>query len=241
LGAYVEDGGFEKQIGREFSIQLNYHKWGNAFGAQSERRSHGFSLEAYLALIDIPGDVSQALRQQAKAWWEADDNTGGRGQLWDTANGGIVDWYSPDGSVAPSWQKFIDTSSNSIFVYRGGFNHLLTDTASSPQLPLAQPGTSNDPSGLVVYPNPYQPGSTGPYGDTTAGRGVVFDHLARGAEIRIFSLAGDQVADARVADESGRYVWDARNTGGQEVASGVYVYLVTANGGKKSGKLAILR
>jgi hypothetical protein len=105
-------------------------KWGDAGSAQeSDRRSPGFSFEAWLALNDIPGSTAQQARDLAKNWWEAADNTGGRGALRDSSAGGYIDWYDPDGSpwgyVAPSWQRFIDTSANNILVNRGGFDYAM--------------------------------------------------------------------------------------------------------------------
>lgn len=239
------------------------YRWGSAFGQNSERRSHGFALEAYLALLDIPGSVSEKSRALTKAWWEADDNTNGSGQLWDTSGGGIVDWYGPSDNphVAPSWQKFIDTSSNCIFAYRGGFNHLLRDAggtvASNPGGVTAVPGgttatgtdivgtststVSADLGSLVVYPNPYNPGG-GRFGDTDAGHGIVFDRLTKDADVKVFTLTGELVADLHETGGAGRLVWNACTSSGQQAASGAYVYMVTnPNGEKKTGKLAILR
>jgi hypothetical protein len=218
-------------------------RWGNAFGPQSERRSQGFALEASLALLDIPGAVSEKTRWLARSWWEADDDTGGHGQLWDTTDGGIVDWYEPSGNpaVAPGWQKFIDTSSNCIFVYRGGFNHLLRDSAGNDiagDLPASTPVADGESAAFRVYPNPYQPGS----GTSFDGQGILFENLSRDTDIRIFSLTGEEVVRLRESSGSGKCLWDARNASGETVASGVYVYLVTAPGGqKKEGKLAIIR
>ncbi|MHB9154846.1 MAG: hypothetical protein ACYC5N_04025 [Endomicrobiales bacterium] len=113
--------------------------------AKQDRLSQGFSEEAWLALVDIPGAVAEDSRNRAKAWWESLEGTGGNGQLWDVTNGGIVDWYDPDGSpegnLAPSWQKFIDTSANCIFVYKGGIN--FNFPLDSQPLSIAHSGASS--------------------------------------------------------------------------------------------------
>jgi hypothetical protein len=105
------------------------YQFGNVEERTTGRLSMGYSLEAYLALLDIQGPIAENSREMAKTWWEYKDNTNGRGKLWDLVNGGIVDWYDPDGSpdgyLARDWEKFIDTSANCIFAYRGGYNHNL--------------------------------------------------------------------------------------------------------------------
>jgi hypothetical protein len=91
---------------------------------------------------------------------------------------------------------------------------------------------------MMVFPNPYQPaGRDIRFG----GQGVVFDQLPKDAEIKIFTLTGEEVIELHGLNDSGRVLWNACNAAGEEVASGVYVYLATGGGTKKIGKLAVLR
>lgn len=98
---------------------------------------------------------------------------------------------------------------------------------------------ANDFSNVRVYPNPFKPydgnDETGNYS-----RGIIFDQLTENAAIKIFNLAGELVNEL---SGTGEIRWDARNKEGKEVASGVYIYLVTDKAGNKpaTGKFVIIR
>ena len=94
-------------------------------------------------------------------------------------------------------------------------------TASSPEL-----------SGIRTYPCPWR-------SDKHAGLNITFDQLPNTpATIRIFTISGEHV---RTIEGVGSVTWDHKNGSGQEVASGVYIYLVETAGMKKTGKLAVIR
>lgn len=65
---------------------------------------------------------------------------------------------------------------------------------------------------------------TGKLYDGSLHSGIIFDNLTEGAEIKIFNLAGEFVCELK---GTGKIPWDAKNESGKEVASGVYIYLVT--------------
>jgi hypothetical protein len=96
---------------------------------------------------------------------------------------------------------------------------------------------------VFAYPNPYRPGSGGNFGQSSFGDGIVFESLPAKAKVRIYSLAGAQVADLDDDDGDGRCLWNTRNPNGVKVASGIYLYVVTSPGSskKKTGKVAIIR
>lgn len=99
--------------------------------------------------------------------------------------------------------------------------------------------TNYSVSDVVVYPNPYKPGS-GTNFDRPGG--MVFDKLPLYSKIRIFSIAGEQIFNTEISGLDVSYEWKAVNNSGNRVASGVYIYIVTApNGQKKKGKLAVIR
>jgi len=86
---------------------------------------------------------------------------------------------------------------------------------------------------LIVYPNPFRPG----VGHTK----IVFAALTEQATIRIFTLAGELV---KKQDVSGQYSWDwdVKNTDGDELARGIYIWVVTNPAGeKRTGKIAIIK
>ena len=90
----------------------------------------------------------------------------------------------------------------------------------------------------IVYPNPFRPGSGGSYDST----GVTFSGLTANSRIRVMSIAGEMVADLNDTDGDGIVTWNAVNSQGQKLASGVYIYLITDDqGNKKTGRLAVIR
>jgi hypothetical protein len=86
-----------------------------------------------------------------------------------------------------------------------------------------------------VYPNPWRVDR-----DAATTKGVTFDLLTLTAQVRIFDIAGHHVRS--LTPSAGTATWDLKNDAGQDVASGIYLYLLTDNnGGKASGKLVIIR
>ncbi len=86
---------------------------------------------------------------------------------------------------------------------------------------------------LIVYPNPFKPG----VGHTR----ITFAGLTLKATIRIFTLTGELV---KKQDVSGQYSWDwdVKNTDGDELARGIYIWVVTNPAGeKRTGKIAIIK
>ncbi|MEW5693014.1 MAG: lamin tail domain-containing protein, partial [Candidatus Hydrogenedentota bacterium] len=102
---------------------------------------------------------------------------------------------------------------------------------------------------VIVYPNPFIPydgnAATGDY--TT---GIYFgalqtngqaDGFPSGTELKIYNVVGELIDDVRTTS-AGLINWDAKNKGGREVASGVYIfYIRTPDGSHKVGKFAIIR
>lgn len=90
--------------------------------------------------------------------------------------------------------------------------------------------------GAHAFPNPFKPNSGLNHTNVT------FTGLTTGAKVRIFTPAGEPVFDGDAPGTTGTLTWNAVNDEGQEVASGVYLYLITdTEGNKKEGKLAVIR
>jgi DNA-binding beta-propeller fold protein YncE len=92
---------------------------------------------------------------------------------------------------------------------------------------------------LQVYPNPYRPGS----GDPNlggGGTGITFNNLQPQSDIRIYTTTGQLVAHLNPSGST--QVWDARNDGGRDVASGLYLAVVKSPGNPaQKKKLLIIR
>lgn len=92
---------------------------------------------------------------------------------------------------------------------------------------------NKDLSNIMIYPNPFRPYR----GNTT----ITFDGMTGGAKITVYTVSGRQVREME-ADADGKYEWDATASGGEKLASGVYIYCVTNNKGQKAiGKFAVIR
>ena len=94
-------------------------------------------------------------------------------------------------------------------------------------------------SDAYVYPNPFKPNSPGSFQAAK----ITFKHLPAEATIRIFEITGKQVVELHKTDRTvDSYDWNATNNDGQKLASGVYLFFMTApGGGKAKGKFAIIR
>ncbi|MFA6435002.1 MAG: hypothetical protein WCW52_09935 [Elusimicrobiales bacterium] len=96
-----------------------------------------------------------------------------------------------------------------------------------------------DLSDAYVYPNPFKPNSPGAF----QAANLTFKHLPAEATIRIFAITGRRVAELHKTDRTvDYYEWNAVNGDGRKLASGVYLFFMTApGGGKAKGKFAVIR
>lgn len=90
---------------------------------------------------------------------------------------------------------------------------------------------------VSVFPVPYKPQS----GSRYDGEGITFLGIKDGANIKIFNVAGEKVFDKTISTDNGMFIWNAKNSSGNNVSSGIYIYIVNSNGKKTKGKLAIER
>ena len=119
-----------------------------------------------------------------------------------------------------------------VFIKAGSF---------SSKCPDADGGTSSsifDSSAMAVSPNPYRPGSVG--GNDAAA--MTFRNIPPGAAVRIYTPSGVLVDEVTDSDGDGKVAWNARNSSGKPVASGVYIYVARGRDGTvKRGKAVIIR
>jgi N-acetylneuraminic acid mutarotase len=84
-----------------------------------------------------------------------------------------------------------------------------------------------------AYPNPFIPSK----GHTF----VKLDNLTLDTKVRIFTINGDMVYE-KEGINTGEFTWNAVNQAGSEVASGIYICLLTnGEGVKKTVKVAVIR
>ncbi|MFH1259415.1 MAG: right-handed parallel beta-helix repeat-containing protein [Elusimicrobiota bacterium] len=81
---------------------------------------------------------------------------------------------------------------------------------------------------ITVFPNPFIKGKSG-------GERISFANLPKDSTIKIYDLAGGLVKEFS-ADSSGKAEWDTN-----EIASGVYLYVIIASEGTKKGKISVIK
>ncbi|MFH1502327.1 MAG: hypothetical protein ABIG03_04705 [Candidatus Eisenbacteria bacterium] len=95
-------------------------------------------------------------------------------------------------------------------------------------------------SGIQVIPNPYRASADWEYGGN---RRVTFVQLPEACTIRIYTVAADLVRTLRHESlDSDQEFWDLKNSDGEEVAPGVYIWALEADGiGSAEGKMLIVK
>jgi len=93
---------------------------------------------------------------------------------------------------------------------------------------------------VKVVPNPYV--VTSLFDPKENVHSIKFLYLPAECDIVIYSLAGVKVKELHHNDGTGIENWDLTNEFDQDIAFGVYVYVVTTpSGAKRTGKLAIIK
>ncbi|MBI4056003.1 MAG: right-handed parallel beta-helix repeat-containing protein [Elusimicrobia bacterium] len=133
---------------------------------------------------------------------------------------------------------WLDEPSQSWTRIPGGSVNSLTNTVTS-SLPhfstfalIGAQDTSLQDS--YAFPVPYVPSQ-----QTT--RVITFKNLSSKATIRIYTVSGSLVNTIEETDGDGQTTWDVKNASGENVASGVYLYLITNDKEKTKGKLIVVR
>jgi len=134
----------------------------------------------------------------------------------------VVARYDSDSNV---WVPFVTTTDPANNRVRARVNHL-----SIFQVMANVPGTNVD--NPVVYPNPMRPSRNQNW--------VTFANVPANTRIRIYTISGELVRE-ETADATGMAQWNAVNTSGENVASGVYIALIEGAGDRKTLKVAIQR
>lgn len=102
---------------------------------------------------------------------------------------------------------------------------------------MALPDMNLDP--VFAYPVPFRPNAGAParYGSWTDL--ITFTNLPASGHLKIYTVSGELVRDMAVSAPTLK--WDVKNSAGQVVASGVYIWEVTAGGNRKTGKLVVIK
>ena len=99
--------------------------------------------------------------------------------------------------------------------------------------------TDTDVSTVYAYPVPFRPnaGDVARYGSWTDL--ITFTSLPSYGKIRIYTITGGLVRELDVVPPEMK--WDVRNSAGETVASGAYIWEVSSGKNRKTGKLMVVK
>ncbi|MBI4056033.1 MAG: Ig-like domain-containing protein [Elusimicrobia bacterium] len=156
----------------------------------------------------------------------------------DSNQDGYVDGMNPlvrEGTLALWWLD--ENLRNWVRIPRGAVN--ASDNTFTAPLPHLSTfaligGLDSSLSSVFAYPVPYIPSKQ-------STRSITFQNLSSRATIRIFTVSGDLVTTIEETDGDGRTAWDVKNHKGQDVASGLYIYLIQNGSEKFKGELIVVK
>ncbi len=97
-----------------------------------------------------------------------------------------------------------------------------------------------DLSGVVVYPNPYNHSKS-------VNKKITFANLTKTAVVRVYTITGEFIKELKTTGENGGIEWDAKDSRGGELPSGVYIFKAEGknsagqNVEEKTGKFAVIK
>ena len=184
----------------------------------------GFDFDAQKILVEVGGYVQYLLEEETVTAIAVD----GANRKWFGTDRAGVFLMSPDGTqqIHHFTEENSPLLSNTITDI--AINHETGEVFFGTALGLisykssaTQGGSSN--SDVYAYPNPVQPGYTGPI----AIKGLVTD-----GDVKITNIAGELVYATRA--EGGQAVWNGRNFSGQRASTGVYLVFISNDDGSET-------
>ncbi|OGR75077.1 MAG: hypothetical protein A2X32_10295 [Elusimicrobia bacterium GWC2_64_44] len=105
-------------------------------------------------------------------------------------------------------------------------------TGGAPALLLVTASARGDLGAAHCYPVPFRQSD----GHTK----ITFTGLTRAAAVRVYTVSGELVRALEKNDAGETLDWDLKNSRGQAVVSGVYVFTVKSGSQKNTGKLMVI-
>ncbi|MEW6618421.1 MAG: Ig-like domain-containing protein [bacterium] len=130
--------------------------------------------------------------------------------------------------IVPGKQE-VDTFANTVSVKVPHFGiYRIAGSSPAPQLPADKLISQTE-----VFPNPFKPNHSFIY----------FRNFAGAITIRIFNIVGELMKTIEIpADVHQPYPWDVKDDDGKDLATGIYIYVITNSvGDKVTGKVSVIR
>ena len=116
-------------------------------------------------------------------------------------------------------------------------NNKRNSLIASPVEPTAGPYANLET--VAVVPNPFREGEAW---DAAPNHELHFVHLPTPSRIRIYTVAGDMVAELQHGDSVRDFErWDLKNGRGQDVSSGIYLYRIESGSFSFQGRFVVIR
>ena len=93
---------------------------------------------------------------------------------------------------------------------------------------------------IIAAPNPWVPEGGKTATGTLAG-GINFKNLPAQGTIYIYTVSGNLVFKQQLSNAAGTFNWNGKNGDGADVASGVYLWVVSSASSTRTGKLIVVR
>ncbi|MBI4064378.1 MAG: hypothetical protein HY401_08785 [Elusimicrobia bacterium] len=165
----------------------------------------------------------------------------------DTNGDGIVDGSNPPVRINELSPWILDETS-ALWVRLAGTNPGSLSTAV--EFPVSHFsvytlfGTASTQVNFVyAFPVPWRPNFDDPARYGTLAGGITFTNLPSEGSIKIFDVAGELVRTINIPVGlfPPKYKWDVKTESGQDVVSGVYIWVVESGSNRKFGKLMVIR
>ncbi|MCX5786848.1 MAG: T9SS type A sorting domain-containing protein [Elusimicrobia bacterium] len=226
-------------FGSDFFVVLSTSQDSQAISAANGKNLYGFLPLKTLTAASY--DVSGSTIQPLIPWTLRFDYK-------DADNNGIVDGTNPKVKVrnlsvwwlnddVKTWVRqngaVIDRTARTVSLNTGHFSTYAL--MSSPD---------EDVSSVHAYPVPFRPNASGAARSGTWADGIRFTSPPVRGKIKIYTISGRLVKEIDIAPATiinGEIPWDVKNSDGELVASGVYIWEVTSGSNRKTGKLVIIK
>lgn len=100
-------------------------------------------------------------------------------------------------------------------------------------------GADTEVKDVLAFPVPFRPNANSAARYGTWAEGIKFANLPSEGTIKIYTVSGKLVRTLDIA--APLQAWDARDSSGAQVASGMYLWVVESGGNRKTGKLVVIK